>query len=78
LNDAGLIEALDNSDMSSESPTCMPLKLTWAGHEFIENATNEKAWLETKDAVSKLGDASFSVWSSVLSKIVLQNLGFSN
>jgi hypothetical protein len=76
LNDAGLIEALDNTDISSKSPSAIPLKLTWAGHEFIENALNEKSWLETKEAISKIGDVSFSVWSSVLSKVVLSNLGF--
>jgi len=78
MNEAGLIEASDITTMASLSPDAMPLRLTWNGHEFIENAQNEKVWSETKQTVSKLGDVSFTVWANVLSKIVLQNLGFDN
>ena len=75
MNEAGLIVATDTTSSCSLSPEAMPLRLTWNGHEFIENAQNEKVWAETKQAVSKLGDVSFTVWASVLSKVVMENLG---
>ena len=78
MGEAGLIGAADCTSMSSPSPIAIPTRLTWEGHEFIENAANEQVWGQTKEAVSKLGDVSFSVWASVLSKVVMQNLGISN
>lgn len=53
----------------------MPTRLTWSGHEFVENAQNEQVWGQAKAAVSKLGDVSFSVWATVLSQVVIENLG---
>lgn len=78
LNEAGLIQAADITSQSSSSPAAIPVRLTWDGHEFIENAKNEKMWAQTKDAVGKIGDVSFSVWASVLSSVVLRNLGISS
>lgn len=74
LDEAGLIDASNTSDDNSLSPEAIPTRLTWEGHEFIENAKSEKIWQQTKDAVNKIGDVSFSVWASVLAKIVEQNL----
>lgn len=75
MSEAGLIVASNTSPMSSTTPTAMPIRLTWAGHEFIDNAKNDRVWSQTKQALSKVGDVSFSVFASVLSKIVTQNLG---
>ena len=75
LGEAGLIEAKPLKSYDSESPTAIPIRLTWSGHEFIENAQNEKVWSQAKEAVAKVGDVSFSVWGTVLSQIVLRNLG---
>lgn len=75
LNDAGLIEAEEECASGEQSPFAIPTRLTWEGHEFIENAQNEKIWGQTKEAVHKLGNASFSVWAQVLTKVVMTNLG---
>jgi Hypothetical protein (DUF2513) len=75
LDQAGLIHAIDMSSDDDESPCAMPRCLTWSGHEFIENAKNENNWLQAKAAVGKIGDASFSVWVSVLTSIVTKSLG---
>lgn len=75
LNDAGLIVAADTTSRGDKTPTAMPIKLTWKGHEFIDNAKNESIWAQTKEVTNKIGDVSFSVWTSVLSKIVMKNLG---
>jgi hypothetical protein len=78
LGEANLIEIADTTSMGSNSPSARPIRLTWEGHEFIDNATNEKVWGQAKGAVGKLGDVSFSVWASVLSQVVMQNLGISS
>jgi hypothetical protein len=78
LNDAGLINAADVTDASSTSPSAIPFNLKWNGHEFIANAQNENIWGQAKEAVAKLGDASFSIWSSVLVEVVKRNLGINS
>lgn len=77
LNDAGLIDAADDSHAGSPSPSAIPLSLTWAGHEFIANAKNENIWGQAKESIKKVGEVSFSVWASVLSEVVKNNLGIS-
>ena len=78
LSEAGLIEAAKTTSISADSPSAIPIRLTWEGHEFIEDATNDNVWRQTKETVGKIGDASFSVWASVLSQVVIQNLSISN
>jgi len=75
MAEAGLIEATNSTSQSSTSPEAVPTRLTWHGHEFIENAKNENIWRDAKGAVSKLGDVSFSVWTTVLAEVVKRNLG---
>lgn len=78
LHEAGLIEAAESTCISDLSPSAIPVRLTWQGHEFIDNAANEKVWGQAKGAVGKLGEVSFSVWASVLSSLVMQNLGINS
>ena len=47
--DAGLIEAIDLSDMDG---TCWrPTRLTFQGHEFLEAARNPSFWRQAKELV---------------------------
>jgi len=78
LAQAGLIQAIENTSVGATSPTSIPQNLTWHGHEFIENAKNDNVWSQTKQAVSKMGDVSFSVWANVLSQVVINNLNINS
>ena len=57
LNDAGLINAADDTDTGSSSPSAIPFNLTWAGHEFIANAKNENIWGQAKESIRKAYNA---------------------
>ena len=75
LSDAGLVEGC-TPYREGGLPIVIPMNLTWAGHEFIDNAKHDGVWNEAKDAVMKTGgEASFSIWTQVLGAIVLKNLG---
>jgi hypothetical protein len=74
LGEAGLIECENNTTLASNSPSARPIRLTWAGYEFIDNAKNDEIWGQAKQVVSKVGEVSFSVWASVISQVVLKNL----
>ncbi|WP_458618497.1 DUF2513 domain-containing protein [Gilvimarinus sp. F26214L] len=78
LDQAGLIEAIDVSKEAHGSPHALPMNLTWAGHEFIENAYHETVWRQAREVVGKLGEVSFSIWSQVLTVIVMKQLGIGN
>ena len=75
MGEAGLILAEDHTELGDTSPGASAIRLTWEGHDFIANAENEENWTQTKSALSKLGDVSFSIWGSVLTSVVKQNLG---
>jgi hypothetical protein len=75
LADAGLIVGIDATNLSSRSPYYIPSTMRWEGYEFLESSRDPDVWKQAKDVVGKVGGASLNVWTSVLTKIVMQNLG---
>ena len=71
LSEADLILAADSTSISSMTPTAIPIRITWSGYEFLDNARDERIWSRAKQSISS---ASFSVWTSVLTKYVRQSL----
>lgn len=71
LHDAGLIEADE-----IVPGQWWPERMTWAGHEFLDAARNEKLWQETKKRVEKgTGGAPFSVFHELLLSGLRARLG---
>lgn len=61
----GLIEAIDLSD--SDGFVWKSIRLTWAGHEFLDAARDESRWSKAKDIVlNKSGGLTFDVLKAVL------------
>lgn len=75
MEQAGLVHAKDQTTMADLSPNWTAVAMTWKGHEFLDNARDQGSWQQAKGIVEKLGDASFSVWTNVLTRIVMNNLG---
>jgi hypothetical protein len=75
MEQAGLVYAKDQTTMADFSPNWTAVAMTWKGHEFLDNAKHQGSWQQAKEVVEKLGDASFSVWTNVLTRIVMNNLG---
>ena len=74
LGEAGLlIVSSDHVGFETEErgiPTCMPMRLTWAGHEFLDAARNESFWkTATKNVVQKTGGLMFDVLKQALIKL---------
>lgn len=75
LNDRGLIEANVTRAGSGEKRVYFAYvkRLTWEGHDFLENARNEEVWAQTKAIVKeKGGSASFEIITSLLSQVALK------
>ena len=68
----GLIEAMDMTD--SNVPEAEPTGLTWKGHEFLDLARDQDRWVRAKVIIDKVGGAPISVWTKVLTDLMLQGV----
>jgi hypothetical protein len=73
LREAGLIEGADTD--SRAGAAVAPIRLTWAGHEFLDVAREPRRWTEAKRVLAKVGGASLSVWKKVLAGLIIKHLG---
>jgi hypothetical protein len=73
LHQAGLIEGIE--EKNHYGPEVAPVRLTWAGHEFLEAARELARWSEAKRLIGKLGGASLALWRKVLEQLLLKALG---
>jgi hypothetical protein len=54
-------------------------RLTWAGHDFLENVRNDDVWNKTKTFVSEKGGAvTMSVLKAIAAKFAAAQLGLSD
>jgi DNA-binding transcriptional ArsR family regulator len=76
LGEAGLIEA--NPIKSGIGPRLMHVhveRLTWAGHDFLNNARNDTVWKRARDLVAKqTGSVSIDVFKAVLVQVAKTTL----
>jgi hypothetical protein len=74
LGEAGLLVVTDeHADRGTEAegiPMCLPMRLTWAGHEFLDAARDESTWkTATKTVLQKTGGLMFDVLKQALIKL---------
>ena len=55
LDEAGLIMAHDVS--SGGGLDFMPIRLTWEGHEFLDNARNDTVWNKTLQDIGEITES---------------------
>lgn len=70
LADAGLINALDFSDMTSSQWD--PICLTWEGHEFLDAARDDITWRKVK---AQAGDVPLQILKELLIQTVRNAVG---
>lgn len=51
------------------------LKLTWAGHEFLDACRSPKLWDQATEAVAKVGGITLPAWVSLLTQLASKNMG---
>jgi hypothetical protein len=73
LKEAELIDGVESESRGGRE--IAPIRLTWAGHEFLDASREPTRWKEAKEAIGKIGGASLTVWTTVLTQIVLKSLG---
>lgn len=53
----------------------LALRLTWAGHEFLESVRDDSQWRSVKTQTEKAGGLVFDVIKAVASAAMLRQLG---
>lgn len=67
LVDAGLVEGVVETDSNGKPFASVIIRLTWLGHEFLDNARNDTIW---RKAISIIKDKSVSVSFDVLASLL--------
>ena len=75
LGEAGLANVIDVTCEESKTPVALVERLTWAGHEFLDTARENRIWNQAKDTITKIGGASLQIWVMVLTGFIKKELG---
>src|ERR1041385_4598420 len=77
LIEAGLLHGEVIPDATGQPTETATLRLTWAGHEFLDAARNDTIWHNAGERIKKSGvNVTFTLLSEVLKQLLKQHLGF--
>lgn len=70
MKEAALIDGNSSHVMGQSMPSYIMIRLTWDGHEFLDNARDNTNWRKTRTTVGqKIGSVSFDVLKQVLAML---------
>ncbi len=75
LGEAGLAVVNNDTGIGEKTPRARVIRLTWAGHEFLDSARERQIWNQAKDMVKKIGGASLPIWLNLLNELAKKQLG---
>jgi len=76
LIEAELVHGEVITDGSGQPAGTVILRLTWAGHEFLDAARNDTIWHNAAERIKKSGvDVTLSLLKEVLNQLLKQSLG---
>jgi hypothetical protein len=76
LIEAGLIDGEIRTDGNGQPNGTVRIRLTWAGHEFLDAARNDTIWHKAGERIKKSGvDVTVSVLKELLNQLLKQSLG---
>ncbi|MDP2318620.1 MAG: DUF2513 domain-containing protein [Acidobacteriota bacterium] len=75
MGEAELLNVQEMTGYGDSTPNAVPVRLTWAGHEFADAVRNDTVWNNTKARVGAAGSATLKVWVEVASKLLMQQIG---
>ena len=70
--EAGLLEGREDNVLGIDrnSPSAIPERLTWLGHDFLDASRDPSRWEEARGIFSKLGGVTIDVAMKVLTEIL--------
>lgn len=73
LYEAGLIQAIDAAT-SEDRFAMMPIRLTMAGHEYLDTIRDEEVWRRTKEGARAVGSFSLEALGSLARGLVREKI----
>ena len=74
--DGGLIDGIETTTHGDPSPVAIPLRIKWAGYEFLATAKDNATWRKVMNTVlAKAGGTAFEVLKAALLSEAKRNLG---
>lgn len=71
MHEAGLLAAIETQTLDG-SVSCIPVRLTWEGHEFLEAIRDLARWGKLKSAMNQLGGFVFDVGKTLATSWMLE------
>ncbi len=65
LAEAGFLVAQDLQHLGAEGYVFRPKRLTWAGHEFLDDVRDPEVWRRTKEGAQSVGSFSLDVLAAL-------------
>jgi hypothetical protein len=72
LGEAGLMNVADRSHSGSRGPEAMPISITWAGHEFLDDARDPTRWSAAMVIAKKAGGFGLDVMTKILGALAAE------
>ena len=70
MGEAALLDVVDRTHMQSASPSAIPRRMTWEGHDFLEAAREPSRWTAALKKISASGAAmTFEILKGVLESL---------
>ena len=67
MGEAGLLKVVETTHKQSASPSAMPLRMTWEGHDFLGAAREPSRWTAALKRISESGAGmTFEILKGVL------------
>lgn len=73
LNEAGLIHAIDAATLNDRF-AIMPIRLTMAGHEYLDTIRDEEVWRRTKEGARAVGSFSLDALGALARGLVREKI----
>lgn len=74
--EAGLVHGEVIEDGSGQPASSVILRLTWAGHEFLDAARNDTIWKKATEQIKQSGvDVTITLLKDILNQFLKQSLG---
>lgn len=76
LIEAGLIKGIIQTDAKGFPAAAVRIRLTWAGHEFLDAARNDTIWKKASEKIKQSGvQVTISLLEELLKKLLKESLG---
>jgi hypothetical protein len=72
--EAGFIDAIDVQSMGDPYKQMIPMRLTYAGHQYLENIRDPEIWRKTNEGAKKIGSFSLETLGELAKGLVRQQI----